>query len=159
MSTTHQSGRKVQPLTRMNAEFWRKDSMFARYWRGTGMDELVAQNLPPMPNSISVSRTSLARVRLAMLIATLGATIYLLEGCQTLERHHAIELTSSASSRTPYLVNGKRARVVFGYYLLIPEGRQRLTVLCPTGKIEQIVEVGGEQYLFYDCSDMTMSLW
>lgn len=98
-------------------------------------------------------------LRLAALCVPLAASIYLLEGCQTLERHHAIELTSSASSRTPYLVNGKRARVVFGYYLLIPEGRQRLTILCPTGNIEQIVEVSGEQYLSYDCHDMTMSLW
>ena len=48
--------------------------------------------------------------------------------------------------------------MVFGYYLLIPEGRQLLTILCPTGKIEQVVEVGGEQYLFYDCRSMTMSL-
>ncbi|HRD31253.1 MAG TPA: hypothetical protein PLB31_07505 [Fimbriimonadaceae bacterium] len=97
-------------------------------------------------------------LRLAALCVPLAASIYLLEGCQTLERHHSIELTSSASSRTPYLVNGKRARVVFGYYLLIPEGRQRLTIHCPTGKIEQIVEVSGEQYLFYDCRDRTMSL-
>lgn len=97
-------------------------------------------------------------LRLASLCVPLAASIYLLEGCQTLERHHAIELTSSASSRTPYLVNGKRARVVFGYYLLIPEGRQRLTIVCPTGKIEQFVEVGGEQYLDYDCRSMTMSL-
>jgi hypothetical protein len=44
-------------------------------------------------------------------------------------------------------------------YLQIPEGRQRLTILCPTGKIEQIVEVSGEQYLSYDCHDMKMSLW
>lgn len=97
--------------------------------------------------------------RLAALCVPLAASIYLFEGCQTLERHHAIELTSSASPRTPYLVNGKRARVVFGNYLLIPEGRQRLTIVCPTGKIEQFVEVGGEQYLSYDCHDMTMSLW
>jgi hypothetical protein len=111
-----------------------------------------------MPKSRSGSPTSFARVRLALLLAIFGAATYLLEGCQTLERHHAIQLTSSASSRTPYLVNGKRARVVFGYYLLVPEGRQRLTVVCPTGKIEQIVEVSGEQYLFYDCNEMTLSL-
>jgi hypothetical protein len=96
--------------------------------------------------------------RLFGLVAILSGCIYLLEGCMTLENHHSIELTSSASPRTPYLVNGKRARVVFGYYLLVPEGRQRLTVVCPTGKIEQVVEVVGEQYLFYDCHGMTMSL-
>ncbi len=96
--------------------------------------------------------------RLFGLVAILSRCVYLLEGCKTLKNHHAIELTSSASSRTPYLVNGKRAWVVFGYYLLVPEGRQRLTVVCPTGKIEKLVEVGGEQYLFYDCHDMTTSL-
>lgn len=122
------------------------------------MEELVDPKPTPVPKSSSSSRPSIAGLRIAMLVATLGAAIYLLEGCQTLERHHAIELTSSASSRTPYLVNGKRARVVFGHYLLIPEGRQRLTIVCPTGKIEQIVEVGGEQYLDYDCRSMTMSL-
>ncbi len=122
------------------------------------MEELVDPKPTPVPKSSSSSRTSIAGLRIAMLVATLGAAIYLLKGCQTLERHHTIELTSSASSRTPYLVNGKRARVVFGYYLLIPEGRQRLTIVCPTGKIEQFVEVGGEQYLDYDCRSMTMSL-
>lgn len=122
------------------------------------MEELVDPKPTPVPKASSSGRTSIARLRIAMLLATLCAATYLLEGCKTLERQHAIQLTSSTSSRTPYLVNGKRARAVFGYYLLIPEGRQRLTILCPTGKIEQIVEVSGEQYLDYDCRSMTMNL-
>ncbi len=122
------------------------------------MEEPVGTMPTPAPRSRFGSPTSLARLRLALLLATLGAATYLLEGCQTLVRHHAIQLTSFASSRTPYLVKGKRARVVFGYYLPVPGGRQRLTVVCPTGKIEQVVEVSGEQYLFYDCNEMTLSL-
>lgn len=111
-------------------------------------------------NSTIVSSKEKRILRIKQLLAVIAICIavYVCEGIYMISKHNYVELMASETPTTLIKVDGKPARIVFGYFLIVAPGTHRFSVQCPIGHAEAEIVIleKKEQYISWDCMDGTV---